>query len=68
MLLLEIIIPVLINVAFFTLFERKILGLIQNRKGPNKVSVSGVLQPFRDAIKLFLKESFKPVNRLRLYL
>ena len=50
----------LINVAFITLMERKILGLIQYRKGPNKVSVLGILQPIRDAAKLFLKEFTRP--------
>jgi NADH:ubiquinone oxidoreductase subunit H len=48
-----LLIPILINVAFITLLERKILGLSQLRLGPNKVRVFGVTQPFRDAIKLF---------------
>lgn len=53
------IIYVLIGVAFFTLLERKILGFIQLRKGPNKVGFLGLVQPFSDAIKLLTKEIFK---------
>nr|AXR86024.1 NADH dehydrogenase subunit 1 [Gonatocerus sp. ZCS-2018] len=51
------IVMVLISVAFLTLLERKILGYIQLRKGPNKISYMGLFQPFSDAIKLFIKES-----------
>lgn len=50
---------VLISVAFFTLFERKILGYGHIRFGPNKVSFIGLFQPFSDAIKLFTKEDLK---------
>merc|ERR1711997_577601 len=55
-----LLIPILVNVAFITLLERKILGYSQLRKGPNKVSIIGIAQPFNDAIKLFTKEIVYP--------
>nr|YP_010686237.1 dehydrogenase subunit 1 [Longzhouacris mirabilis]WAX39741.1 dehydrogenase subunit 1 [Longzhouacris mirabilis] len=56
-----LIICVLISVAFLTLLERKALGYIQIRKGPNKVGFMGVPQPFNDAIKLLCKEQPIPI-------
>ena len=51
----------LVAVAFYTLMERKVLGYIQLRKGPNKVSFIGFPQPLSDAVKLFTKEQLKPL-------
>jgi NADH-ubiquinone oxidoreductase chain 1 len=58
---LILIIFVLIGVAFLTLIERKLLGYIQYRKGPNKVGFIGIFQPFSDAVKLFSKEQTYPI-------
>nr|UPL65701.1 NADH dehydrogenase subunit 1 [Sinodasynus sp.] len=54
------IICVLMSVAFVTLLERKVLGYIQLRKGPNSVGMMGLLQPFSDGIKLFFSEQNYP--------
>nr|YP_010827546.1 NADH dehydrogenase subunit 1 [Sinocentrus brevicornis]WFD60965.1 NADH dehydrogenase subunit 1 [Sinocentrus brevicornis] len=60
--LLFLVIVVLLSVGFFTLFERKVLSYIQFRKGPNKVGLIGIFQPFSDGMKLFFKEFCWPIN------
>lgn len=60
--ILAIIIPVLIAVAFFTVAERKIMGAIQRRKGPNVIGFMGLLQALADGLKLFVKETTLPSN------
>jgi len=58
--ILSIVIPLLISVAYFTLAERKIMGSIQCRRGPNVVGYLGLLQPLADGLKLFAKETLLP--------
>lgn len=59
---LIIVVSVLIGLAYLTLLERKILGSMQLRMGPQVVGVWGVLQPFADAVKLFGKETILPTH------
>lgn len=58
--ILIIIVPLLISVAYFTLAERKILGAIQRRRGPNVIGAFGLLQPLSDGFKLLIKETVMP--------
>ena len=59
---LAIILPILISVAYLTLAERKIMGSMQQRLGPNYNGFFGLLQPLADGLKLLLKESVIPTN------
>lgn len=59
---LIVILTLLLSVAFLTLAERKCMGSLQRRVGPNKVGIKGLLQPIADGVKLFLKETIIPAH------
>lgn len=60
--ILMICVPLIIGVAFYTYFERKVIGAMQARVGPNRVGPFGLIQPFADVFKLLLKEIILPAN------
>lgn len=62
-----ILVPLLVSIAYLTLAERKVLGYIQGRKGPNVVGLYGILQPIADGLKLFIKEIIIP-NHVNMYI
>ncbi len=64
--ILLVVVPLLICVAMLTYFERKVIGAIQLRKGPNVVGPFGLLQPFADALKLLTKETIVPTGANRI--
>jgi len=57
---LIILVPLLVSVAYLTSIERKVIGFVQRRRGPNVVGILGLLQPFADALKLLVKEDIVP--------
>ncbi len=62
---LMVVLPVTISVAYFTYFERKVIGYMQVRRGPNRIGPLGLLQPFADLFKMLFKELIIPANSNR---
>ena len=58
--ILAVVVPLILTVAFYTYFERKVIGAMQIRKCPNRIGPLGLFQPFEDVIKLLLKEIILP--------
>jgi len=60
--IIAIMVPLILTVAYYTYFERKVIGFMQIRKGPNRIGPLGLFQPFADVFKLLLKEIVLPAN------
>src|SRR5690606_32678319 len=63
--ILMVAVPLLVAVAYLTYAERKVIGAIQIRKGPNVTGPFGLLQPLADGLKLFMKETIIPAEANR---
>jgi NADH-quinone oxidoreductase subunit H len=60
--ILAIVVPLILAVAYYTYFERRVIGYMQIRRGPNRIGPMGLAQPFADVFKLLLKEIILPEN------
>jgi NADH-quinone oxidoreductase subunit H len=60
--ILAIVVPLILAVAYYTYLERKVIGYMQIRRGPNRIGPLGLAQPFADVFKLLLKEIVMPAN------
>jgi NADH-quinone oxidoreductase subunit H len=60
--IIAIVVPLILAVAYYTYFERKVIGYMQIRRGPNRIGPLGLAQPFADVFKLLLKEIILPQN------
>ena len=63
--ILLLVVPLLIGVAYLTYAERKVIGAMHLRRGPNVVGPYGLLQPIADGMKLFFKETIIPLEQIK---
>ncbi len=60
--IVAVVVPLILTVAYYTYMERKVIGYMQLRRGPNRIGPAGLFQPFADVLKLLLKEIVLPAN------